>query len=61
MSCHDPHVISHLRLLYLGIGVGAGFKVKVILHDHKWLAYSEVDQDLSLCDQLPTIVIFQVW
>jgi hypothetical protein len=30
MSRHDPHVILHLCLLYLGIGVGAGVKVKVI-------------------------------
>jgi len=30
MSWHDPHVILHLRLLYLGIGVRAGVKVKVI-------------------------------
>jgi len=30
MSWHDPHVILHLCLLYLGIGVGAWVKVKVI-------------------------------
>jgi hypothetical protein len=42
MSWHDPHVILHLCLLYLGIGVGAWVKVKVIymttngLHVEKW-------------------------